>query len=248
MTRRFAGLTIAVPKGKLLAPVLACLRAAGLQPPPELKEGTRRLVHVEETSGVQFLLSRAADVPVYVERGAADVGIAGKDVLLESGRTVYELLDLGVGVCRMVVAVPNAAMAGWADEQWPAALAAGGNGRLRVASKYPRIAEQHLAARGITAEIIHLHGQVEMAPAIGLSDAIVDIVETGRTLRENRLVAVEEMFVSSARLIANTVSRRLNRQPVDALVTALRQAVHGEAVQRASRRAAVPEPARSGMR
>lgn len=227
MTHEYAGLTIALPKGKLFEPVLALLRRAGLQPPPELAPGTRRLIHTDAASGVQYLLARAADVPVYVEQGAADVGIAGKDVLLESGRPVYELLDLGVGVCRMVVAMPESLRRDGVP--WPAALAAAGNGRLRIASKYPRIAREHLAAQGIAAEIIHLHGQVEMAPAIGLSDAIVDIVETGRTLAENRLVAVEDIFASSARLVANSVSRRLNRRPLEELVQALRGAVQSAA-------------------
>lgn len=225
MTQQYAGLTIALPKGKLFEPVLQCLQTAGLEPPPELVPGTRRLVHIDDQHGVRYLLARSADVPVYVEQGAADVGISGKDVLLESGRPVYELLDLGIGVCRMVVAVPEASLAAHDGRNWAAALTAAGGGRLRVASKYPRIARQHLEARGLAAEIIHLHGQVEMAPAIGLSDAIVDIVETGRTLAENRLMAVEDIFVSSARLIANTVSRRLNRQPLEPFVAALRQAV-----------------------
>jgi len=165
---------------------------------------------------VRVLIGRGADVPTFVEYGAADVGIAGKDVLWEAGRDVAELLDLGVGRCRLVVAVPQASGLTRVQEL---------DFNSRVATKYPRIARRYFNEQGIQVEVIPLHGNIELAPLVGLADAVVDVTETGRTLRDNGLAVVASIGVSTARLIANPVRYKIRSDKIDPLVAALGAAV-----------------------
>jgi ATP phosphoribosyltransferase len=201
-------LTIALSKGKLLPGATELFRRAGV-PFPE--EPGRRLVVEQE--GLRFLFVKDADVPTYVEHGVADCGIAGRDVLLEAGSDVYEPLDLGFGACRLVVAWPRGANG---DPRSSA---------LRVATKYPRVATRHFLERGVSVEVVRLAGSVELAPGLGLSDCIVDVVETGGTLEANGLVAVEDVAASSARFIVNRASFHAHREDVAALMARLRKAV-----------------------
>lgn len=206
------GLTIAVPRGALLEPSLDLLDRVGIQT-AQVRGNDRRLLF--EDIGVVTM--RPSDVPTYVEAGAADVGITGKDVLQESpDRQLFELLDLGFGECRMVVAGVEG------EDRGAEALRR--LGVVRVATKYPRIAAEHFAGTGRQAEIVKVAGSVELAPLTGLADAIVDLTATGRTLEENGLVVREEIFTATARLIANRVSLRVKSAEVDGLVEAVRTA------------------------
>ncbi|MGE5573670.1 MAG: ATP phosphoribosyltransferase [Bacteroidota bacterium] len=215
-------LTIAVPKGRLLHDSLEVLRLAGF--PCDMDEDTRKLTY--ETPHARFILVRPGDVPTYVSYGAADVGIVGKDVLMEEGRDVYEVLDLGFGFCRFVVAAPRA----FAAEARLVVSAPGRvHGRIRVATKFPRFAEGFFKERGIHAEIIPLRGATELAPQAGLAAIVVDIVSTGRTLRENDLVVISEIGASTARLIANRASFGLKSKQIRTLVEALRRVVATQA-------------------
>ena len=199
-------LTVALSKGKLLAGAEALFRRAGLPFPDQ--PGRRLVVALD---GLRFLFVKDMDVPTYVEHGVADVGVAGRDVLLESGSDVYEPLDLGFGRCRLVVARRHGR---------PGAL-----GTARVATKYPRVAARHFLERGVSVEVVRLAGSVELAPGLGLADCIVDVVETGRTLAENGLEVVEEVAPSSARLIVNRASWHARREDVAALVGRLSEAL-----------------------
>lgn len=206
------GLTIAVPRGALLEPSLDLLDRVGIDT-AQVRGNDRRLLF--EDIGVVTM--RPSDVPTYVEAGAADVGITGKDVLQESpDRQLFELLDLGFGECRMVVAGVEG------EDRGAEALRR--LGVVRVATKYPRIAAEHFAGSGRQAEIVKVAGSVELAPLTGLADAIVDLTATGRTLEENGLVVREEIFTATARLIANRVSLRVKSAEVDGLVEAVRTA------------------------
>ena len=187
-------LNIALPKGRLGEKVYAMFARAGFECPAVL-ENSRKLIFENEEAGVRYFWVKPSDVAIYVERGAADVGVAGKDILLEYRPDVYELLDLNVGKCRMAVAAPE----GYTDSN---------HRTLRVATKFARIARDYYAGLGRDIDIIHLNGSIEIAPILGLSDVIVDIVETGNTLRENNLSVIEEIFQISARLIANKASYR----------------------------------------
>ena len=172
-----------------------------------LAEDDRRLVLRDEASGVQYLLVKPSDVAIYVEHGAADVGVVGKDVLLEDKKDVFELVDLKLAQCKMVVAIPQ-------DRSIDMPI-------YRVATKYPQIAERHFVKRGIPVEIIKLHGSVELGPILGISDAIVDIVSTGSTLKKNNLKILEEICPISSRLIANQVSFRVKSYEIMALIEKL---------------------------
>jgi ATP phosphoribosyltransferase len=203
-------LTIAVPRGALLGVALDLLDTLGIDT-SEIRSNDRKLVFPE--AGV--ITMRPSDIPAYVEHGAADVGITGRDVLTEqSDRDVYELLDLGFGACRMIVAVHQ--------DGDPLAESLRRLGRVRIATKYPRIAAAHFAETGRQAEIVEVKGSVEIAPLTGLADGIVDLVATGRTLAENRLVEREAIFSSTARLIANPVAHRLKAREIDELVAQIR--------------------------
>ena len=204
-------LRIALSQGTLLAGTRVALAAAGLAT-DALADGGRRLLI--PSADVEYVLARPSDVPTHVAHGAADVGIVGKDVLLESDADVLELVDLGFGRCRFVVAAPAGSVDRSLDEYRHL-------GSLEVATKYPRVAERHFQGRGIQVEIIKLSGSVELAPQVGLADWIVDLVSTGRTLEENRLAVVEEIAVCTARLIANRVSYARERERIAALASAL---------------------------
>ncbi len=206
-----SGLTIAVPRGALFADTLDLLDQLGVDV-SEVRRNERRLLFAE--AGIVTV--RPSDVPTYVEHGAADIGITGKDVLLEHPeREVYELVDLGYGRCRMVVA----ARAG--DDAMGESLRR--LGTVRVATKYPRTAARHFTATGRQAEIVEVKGSVELAPLTGLVDAIVDLTASGRTLVENRLEEREEIEVCTARLVANPVAHKLKADAIDALVARMRE-------------------------
>jgi ATP phosphoribosyltransferase len=208
-----AALTIAVPRGALFEGALDVLDRIGVDT-AEVRSNDRRLLFPD--SGIVTM--RPSDVPTYVEHGAADIGITGKDVLLEQAeREVYELLDLGFGRCTMVVA----ARAG--DDALGESLRR--LGRVRVATKYPRIARDWFAGTGRQAEIVEVKGSVELAPLTGLVDGIVDLTASGRTLVENHLEVVEEIQVCTARLIANPVAHKLKAEAIDALVGRMRESV-----------------------
>ncbi|HEX3512288.1 MAG TPA: ATP phosphoribosyltransferase [Solirubrobacteraceae bacterium] len=212
-----AGLTIAVPRGALFDGTVDLLAALGVET-EELRSNDRKLLFAD----IGVITMRPTDVPTYVEAGAADLGVTGKDVLLEqtaqqpgeAGREVYELLDLGYGRCTMVLA----SKAG----PDPAAEALRRLGVMRVATKYPRIAARHLEETGRQAEIVEVKGSVELAPLTGMVEAIVDLMATGTTLRENNLVVREEIVECTARLIANPVSHKLKAARIDEFVTQLR--------------------------
>ncbi len=209
-----SALKIAVPRGALFGETLDVLDGAGIDT-AELRGDSRALIF--ETSGVTLVTVRPSDVPTYVEAGAADVGITGKDVLLEqSDRVVYELLDLGYGHCRMVLAARTGS-----DHL---AEAQRRLGRLRIATKYPRIAERYFESTGRQVELVEVKGSVELAPLVGLGDGIVDLVATGRTLEENELEVREEIVECTARFVANRVSHKLRAAEIDELTAKLRQA------------------------
>ncbi len=197
-------LTIALAKGRLLAPSLEIFEALGY----DVREVRASRKLVVESGDVRFLIAKPMDVPIYVEHGAADVGIVGQDALRESGVNVYEPLVLGYGACRLVVAGKPALR----DAEWR--LLAG----LRVASKYPRCTQKYFSARGLSAEVITLYGSIELAPMVHLADLIVDVVDTGRTLRENGLVELDEVFKSQAALIVNRASHTLRASEIRGLV------------------------------
>ena len=200
-------LSIALPKGRLGEKVYGRFAAAGY-PCPEVLSESRKLIFENSELSVRYFWAKPSDVPIYVERGAADIGVAGKDILLEYGPDVYELADLDTGKCRMCVAGPAGV---YQDDKKT----------LRVATKFSNIARAHYAKKGRDIDIIHLNGSIEIAPIIGLSDVIVDIVETGSTLRENNLEILETIVPLSARLIANRASYFFRKEQVDQLVTKL---------------------------
>jgi ATP phosphoribosyltransferase len=207
-----AMLTIALSKGRIFDETLPLLAAAGIAP-AEDPETSRKLIIGSNHSDVRFIVVRASDVPTYVQRGAADLGVAGKDVLLEhGGEGLYQPVDLGIGRCRMVVA----AKAGY---DYEGALKRGA--RLSVATKYVMTAREHFAAKGMHVDLIRLYGSMELAPLVGLADAIVDLVSSGNTLRANDLVAVEDIMAISARLIVNPASLKLKRDSLQPLLDAI---------------------------
>ena len=198
-------INVALPKGRLGDSVYALFEKIGYSC-PELTENTRQLVFVNEEKGVSYVLVKPSDVAVYVEHGAADIGVVGKDVILETEPDVYELYDLGFGKCDLAVAAKN----GWIeDPRLP----------LRVATKYPHVAQQYYASINRDIEIIKLNGSIELAPILGLSDVIVDIVETGKTLRENNLSVTTKIAPSSARLIANKSSYQFKKGEIETLIS-----------------------------
>lgn len=193
-------LNIALPKGRLGEKVYAMFEKAGFSC-PSIRENSRRLIFENGECGVRYFWVKPSDVAIYVERGAADIGVAGKDILLEYSPDVYELLDLNIGRCRMAVA----AKADFRDDH---------ERTLRVATKFSNIARNYYSAQGRDIDIIHLNGSIEIAPILGLSDVIVDIVETGETLRENNLAVVETIVPISARLIANKASYQFRTEQI----------------------------------
>lgn len=207
-------LTIALAKGRLAELSVEIFMKLGYDC-GEMLTKTRKLIFTDEAKGVRFLLVKAGDVPTYVEYGAADVGIVGRDTILEEGRNLYEMLDLGFGKCRMCVCGP-------AEMRERLGAASG----LRVASKYPEIARDYfISKKNVNVEIIKLNGSVELAPITGLSEVIVDIVESGKTLEENGLTVLEEVCPLSARLIVNRVSAKMESARIKALVSDIRKTV-----------------------
>ncbi|MEZ0480208.1 ATP phosphoribosyltransferase [Planococcus sp. SSTMD024] len=203
-------LTIAMPKGRIFEEAYELLVGAGYDLPKELDD-SRKLIVEAPNEKFRFILAKPMDVPTYVEHGVADIGIAGKDVLLEHDRDVHELLDLGISECYIATAgLPDTEM----DEVTP-----------RIATKYPAVASHYYRSKGEQVEIIELNGSIELAPLIGLSDRIVDIVSTGRTLKDNGLVEYEKIADITSRLIANPVSYRLKQQRITELVDKLREQV-----------------------
>ena len=207
-------LNIALPKGRLGDKVYALLAGAGYDC-REVFDESRKLVFESEDAGVRYFLVKPSDVPIYVEHGAADIGIAGKDILLESGADVYELLDLGLGKCRMCVA----ARSDYIEDT---------DRSLKVATKFVNIAKRYYADRGREIEIINLNGSIELAPLLRLSDVIVDIVESGKTLKENKLRVLREIFPISARFIANRASYKFNGAAIDEMISRLSAAIREE--------------------
>ncbi|MBI2081398.1 MAG: ATP phosphoribosyltransferase [candidate division NC10 bacterium] len=205
-------IAIALPKGRLFAEAVALFEAVGITGLEAFRD-SRRLI-VEDGSGrYRFLALRDADVPTYVEHGAADLGVVGKDQLLEHGRDLYEPLDLRFGACRLVVAQPADLTGDGRPEEWSS---------LRVATKYPSVTERHFTQRGIQVEIIKLYGSIELAPLVGLAERIVDLVASGRTLREHGLVEVEEIARCSARLIVNRAALKTRYHRIRTLIGLLR--------------------------
>ena len=204
-------LRFALAQGLLLNDALAALRAIGLDV-SHVTPGGRRLV--VDGGQVEFVLARPSDIATYVERGAADIAIVGKDVLLETGARVIELVELGFGACRFVVAAPRGAIERSLDEYRHL-------GTVDVATKYPNVAERHFRARGIAVEIVKVAGSAEVAPQVGLADWIVDLVATGSTLRANGLAIVEEIASSTARLVANPAAYHLRRREIAPVVERL---------------------------
>ena len=202
-------LNIALPKGRLGERIYTMLKQAGYGC-PSLEQPDRRLVFESPDGMVRYFWVKPLDVTIYVEHGAADLGIAGKDILLENAPDLYELLDLKTGICRMCVAGP----AGFHD---------GRSRILRVATKFPRIAGEYYARMSRDVELIKLNGSIELAPILGLSDVIVDIVETGRTLAENGLVVLDTICPVSARLVANPAAYRFRRSEIDTLAAKLQE-------------------------
>ena len=193
-------LNIALPKGRLGEKVYDLFEKAGY-PCPEIRETNRKLVFENTEAAVRYFWVKPSDVAIYVARGAADIGVAGKDILMEYEPDVYELLDLGIGKCSMIVAAPE----DYSEDP---------QRTLRVASKYTEIARSYYAAIGREIELIPLNGSIELAPIVGLSDVIVDITETGATLRENRLRIIDEVAPISARLIANKAAFRFRQEAI----------------------------------
>lgn len=207
---------IALSKGRILEEGLPLLARAGIVP-TEDPLGSRKLVFETSLSGVRLTVIRAADVPTYVQFGAADLGVAGKDVLMEyDGGGLYELMDLGIARCRLMVAEPAILAAADDPRGWT---------RLRIATKYVRTTQRHFAAKGIQTDIIRLYGSMELAPLVGLSDRIVDLVSTGNTLKTNGLVEVEHIADISAWLVANKASMKMKRAVLKPLIERLAQAV-----------------------
>ncbi|MDA8352196.1 MAG: ATP phosphoribosyltransferase [Firmicutes bacterium] len=215
MTKTDQHLTVAMPKGRIFTEALHLLKEAGFAMPEEMAENSRKLTVEVPEEGFTFLMVKPVDVPTYVEHGVADLGVVGKDILMEENRDVYELLDLNISPCRVCVA----GLPGRGPSLNP-----------KVATKYPRIADRYFREQGQQVEVVRLNGSVELAPLIGLSDRIVDIVSTGRTLRENGLVEMEEIAHVTSRLIANRASYRLKRTRIDQMHQQLTVAVHGEGV------------------
>ncbi|MCL6587533.1 MAG: ATP phosphoribosyltransferase [Anoxybacillus sp.] len=206
-------LTIAMPKGRIFDEALELLRKAGYALPPEFAESRKLMIDIPQEE-MRFILAKPMDVVTYVEHGVADLGIAGKDVLLEEERDVYELLDLRISQCRLAVAgLPNSRLNDIAP---------------RVATKYPNVASSYFREQGEQVEIISLNGSIELAPLIGLADRIVDIVSTGRTLKENGLVEFEKIADVTSRLIVNPVSYRMKDQKIDELVERLSAVITNE--------------------
>lgn len=207
--------TIAIPKGRILEESVALFAKIGIDCGSLLSD-SRRLVHEDAVNRLRYMIVRATDVPTYVEYGSADLGIVGKDTLLEQERALYEPLDLKFGYCRLVVAEPAGLAAADDPGRWS---------HVRIATKYPQITERHFAAKGVQVEVIKLYGSIELAPLVGLAERIVDLVSTGETLRQNGLVEVETIAEITTRLIVNRASLKTKHQRISAIIQGLEQHV-----------------------
>lgn len=208
-------LTFALGKGRLAKQTLEMFEKIGITCEEMKDKSTRKLIFVNEELKLRFFLSKGPDVPTYVEYGAADIGVVGKDTILEEGRNIYEVLDLGFGTCRMCVCGPKSAEELLKHREL-----------IRVATKYPRIAKDYFYnKKHQTVEIIKLNGSIELAPIVGLSEVIVDIVETGSTLRENGLSVLEEVCLLSARMVVNQVSMKMENERITKLITDLKSVI-----------------------
>lgn len=214
-------LTVALTKGRLASKTMELFEKVGITCEEMKDKSSRKLIFVNEELGIRFFLAKANDVPTYVEYGAADIGISGKDTILEEGRKLYEVLDLGFGKCRMCVCGPESARELLQHHEM-----------IRVATKYPGIARDYFYnKKHQTVEIIKLNGSIELAPIVGLSEVIVDIVETGSTLRENGLTVLEEVCDLSARVIVNQVSMKRENERITKLIHDLREVLAGDTCQ-----------------
>ena len=206
-------LTFALAKGRLAKKTLTYLEKMGIEMEEMKDPDTRKLIFVNEDLRIKMFLSKASDVPTYVEYGAADIGVVGKDTILEEGRKLYEVMDLGFGKCTMCVCGPESARELLQHQQL-----------IRVASKYPNIAKDYFNnIKHQTVEVIKLHGSVELAPIVGLAEVIVDIVETGTTLKENGLMVLEEICPLSARVVVNQVSMKMENERITGILNALKK-------------------------
>ena len=206
-------ITFALAKGRLAKKAMALLEEIGITCKEMKDEKTRKLIFVNEELKLKFFLSKASDVPTYVEYGAADIGVVGKDTILEEGRNLYEVLDLKFGACKMCVCGPADAKKYLENHEL-----------IRVATKYPNIAKDYFYnTRHQTVEIIKLNGSIELAPIVGLSEVIVDIVETGTTLKENGLEVLEEVCPLSARMVVNQVSQKMEQERISKIIVALKK-------------------------
>lgn len=206
-------LTFALAKGRLDKKTLTYLEKIGIEMEEMKDPDTRKLIFVNEDLKIKMFLSKASDVPTYVEYGAADIGVVGKDTILEEGRKLYEVMDLGFGKCRMCVCGPESARELLKHQQL-----------IRVASKYPNIAKDYFNnIKHQTVEVIKLHGSIELAPIVGLSEVIVDIVETGTTLKENGLTVLEEICPLSARVVVNQVSMKMENERITGILNELKK-------------------------
>ena len=213
-------LTFALGKGRLANQTLETFEKIGITCEEMKDKKTRKLIFVNEEYKLRFFLAKGPDVPTYVEYGAADIGIVGKDTILEEGRNIYEVLDLGFGKCKMFVCVPKEAEELLKHRE-----------QIRVATKYPKIAKDYFYnKKHQTVEIIKLNGSIELAPIVGLSEVIVDIVETGSTLRENGLSVLEEVVPLSARMVVNQVSMKMENERITKLITDLKSVLSSQEV------------------
>lgn len=209
-------LTVALAKGRLAQKAMELFQQIGITCDEMKDKSSRKLIFVNEDLGVRFFLAKANDVPTYVEYGAADIGVVGKDTILEEGRKLYEVIDLGMGKCRMCVCGPESAREKLKHHEL-----------IRVATKYPNIAKDYFYNKKYqTVEIIKLNGSIELAPIVGLSDVIVDIVETGSTLRENGLAVLEEITELSARVVVNQVSMKRENERISRIIKGLQELVY----------------------
>jgi len=205
-------LTIALPKGRIQDDTMMLLERIGITC-PEMGEGSRKLIFDLPAEKLRFMTVRASDVPTYVEYGAADIGVVGKDVLMEQGKKLYEPLDLKIGYCRMVVAEPEALRETDNPSEWT---------HVRIATKFPNITEEYFSRKGVQVELIKLYGSIELAPLVGLSERIVDLVSSGETMKQNGLVEVEEIMKVTSRLIVNRASLKTRYDRINDLINRLK--------------------------
>ncbi|OEU59429.1 MAG: ATP phosphoribosyltransferase [Desulfuromonadales bacterium C00003094] len=211
-------ITFALPKGRIMQDSMELFSKIGITC-PEMAGDSRKLVFENRESKFRFMAVRATDVPTYVEYGCADIGVVGKDTLLEQGKDLYEPLDLKFGYCRLMVAEPKALR----EEEDPSSWS-----NIRVATKYPNITERYFAARGVQVELIKLYGSIELAPLVGLSERIVDLVSTGATLRDNGMVEVETIAEITSRLIVNRASLKTKHQRISRILADLEEVIGSE--------------------